>query len=176
MISILCDFPSYPSCHPCTPHACNYPHASPLPIPRANSRNPHIDLSLPCRFSSIIPSMISSSFYASSLPWFYFQNHEVKPRNIWENIHCPIDPNPLKIRSNFHSKSSFEFNEVNWIQIYWTKYSFEIQILALDFKNVLGLKSFIWIRILQSNSKFPIWEKVETFPKLGIHWSLNLLI
>jgi hypothetical protein len=80
-------------------------------------------------FSPIIPSIIPSSFYTASLLW------------IWENIPCLIDPSPLKIRSNFHSKSSFEFNEVNWIQIHWTKYSFKIQILALEFKNILGLKS-----------------------------------
>jgi hypothetical protein len=96
-------------------------------------------------FSPIIPSIISSSFYTSSLPWFYFQNLEGKLRNIWENISCPIDPSPTKVRSNFHSNSSFEFNEVNWLQICWTKYSFENSNLAMGFKKVLGLKSLIWI-------------------------------
>jgi hypothetical protein len=46
--------------------------------------NPHICPSLPCGFSRIIPSIISSSVYTSSLPWFYFQNLEGKPQNIWE--------------------------------------------------------------------------------------------
>jgi hypothetical protein len=52
-------------------------------------------------------------------------------------------------------QSFFEFNEVNWIQINWTKYSFEIQILALDFKSVLDLKllNWIWIHPFQQ-SKF----------------------
>jgi hypothetical protein len=67
-----------------------------------------------------------------------------------------IDPSPLKIRSNFHLKSYFEFNEVIWSQIHWTKYSLKIQILALDFKNVISLKSLIWIWILRPNSKFTI--------------------
>jgi hypothetical protein len=80
-------------------------------------------------FSPIIPSIISSPSYASSLPWFYFQNLKGKPKNIWENIPCPIDPSPLKIWSNFHSKSSFEFNEVNWIQIHWNKSYFEFKSL-----------------------------------------------
>jgi hypothetical protein len=85
-------------------------------------------------FSSTNPSIFSSSFYTSSLPWVYLQNLEGKPRNIWENIPCTVDPSPLQIWSNFHSKSSFEFNEVNWIQIHWTISSFKIQILALDFR------------------------------------------
>jgi hypothetical protein len=127
-----------PTYHPCVPHTHNYLHVSLLPIPRAIARNPPIYSS---GFSPIIPSIISLLFYRSSLPWFYLQNLEGKPRNIWENIPCPIDPGPLKIWSNFHSKFSFEFNEVNWNQIHWTKYSLEIQILAMDFKNILGLKS-----------------------------------
>jgi hypothetical protein len=43
------------------------------------TRNTHIYPSLPYRFSSIIPSIISSSFSPSSLHWFYFQNLEGKP-------------------------------------------------------------------------------------------------
>jgi hypothetical protein len=77
------------------------------------ARNTHIYPSLPCEFSPINPSIISSSFYTSSLPWFYLQNLEGKPRNIWKIFLCSIDPSPLKIRLNIHSKSSFEFNEVN---------------------------------------------------------------
>jgi hypothetical protein len=65
-----------PSYHPCVPHTHNYPYACPLPIPKAN----FLDLSsLPCRFSLIISSIISSSFYTSSLPWFYFQNLKESP-------------------------------------------------------------------------------------------------
>jgi hypothetical protein len=52
--------------------------------------------------SPVIPSIITSSFYTSSLLWFYLQNHEGKPINIWENIPCPTEPSPLKIWSNFH--------------------------------------------------------------------------
>jgi hypothetical protein len=110
-------------------------------------------------FSPIIPSIISSSFIhhlclvLSSKPWRKVQKYLGK-------YSLSIDPNPPKFRSNFHSKSSFEFNEVNWIQIRWTKYSFEIQILALDFKNILGLKSLIWIWILWPNSKFSYLERV----------------
>jgi hypothetical protein len=112
--------------------------------------------SLPRRFSPIIPSIISSSIYTSSLPWFIFKTLKRSPELFWEIFPCPIDSNPLKIWYNFQSKSPFEFNKVNWIQIHWTKSSFEIQILVLEFKNVLGLKSLIWIWILQQNSKFPI--------------------
>jgi hypothetical protein len=43
-----------------------------------------------CLSRPIIPSIISSSFYTSSLPWFYLQNLEVKNKNIWENIPCPM--------------------------------------------------------------------------------------
>jgi hypothetical protein len=60
-----------------------------------------------------------------NLALVYLQNLEGKPRNILENIPCPIDPSAPNIRSNFHSKSYFEFNAINSIQIYWTKYSFE---------------------------------------------------
>jgi hypothetical protein len=52
-------------------------------------------------FSPVIPTIITLSFYTSSLFWFYLQNHEGKPKNIWEIIPCPIDPSPLKIQSNF---------------------------------------------------------------------------
>jgi hypothetical protein len=100
--------------------------------------NPHIYPTLSCGFSPIIPSIISSSFYTLYFPWFYLQKLEGKPR-IWEIFPYPIDSSSLKIRSNFHSKSSFEFNEVNWIQIYWTTSSFEIQMI-MTFEH--GLKSF----------------------------------
>jgi hypothetical protein len=50
------------------------PMQIPLLIPRDNCRNPHIYSSLLCGFSPIIPSIISSSFYTSSLSLFYFQN------------------------------------------------------------------------------------------------------
>jgi hypothetical protein len=46
------------------------------------ARNPHIYPSLPCRFSPIITSIISLSFYTSLLSWFYFQKLKGKPRNI----------------------------------------------------------------------------------------------
>jgi hypothetical protein len=69
-------------------------------------------------FSFIIPSIISSSFYTLSLSRSHLQNLEGKPRNICKIFLCPIDSSPFKVRPNFHSKSSFEFNEVNWIQIH----------------------------------------------------------
>jgi hypothetical protein len=34
-----------------------------------------------------------------------------------------LHPSPFQTLLNFHSKSPFEFNEVNWIQIHWTKSS-----------------------------------------------------
>jgi hypothetical protein len=46
------------------------------------TRNPHIYPSLPCGFTPIISSIISSSFYTSSLPWFYSQNLKGMPRII----------------------------------------------------------------------------------------------
>jgi hypothetical protein len=75
----------------------------------------------------------------------YLQNLEGKPRNILENIPCPIDPSPPKIRSNFHSNSSFEVNEVNSIQIYWSKYSFE------NSNPCLGFQKCPWFKVIGLN-------------------------
>ncbi len=72
-----------------------------------------------------------------------------------EDISCPIDPSPPKIQSNFHSKSSFEFNEVNLIQICWTKYSFENSNPSLWFQK------FPWFKVvglnLNPSTKFQIF-------------------
>jgi hypothetical protein len=67
-------------------------------------RNPHIHSSLPCGFSPIIPSIISLSFYKSSLPWFYLENIKGKLRNIWKILLVQLTPihskfDPISIRN-----------------------------------------------------------------------------
>jgi hypothetical protein len=52
---------------------------------------------LPCGLIPVVPSLASSSFSLSPLPWFYFQNLKGKPRIIWEifqltQIHPKFDP------------------------------------------------------------------------------------
>jgi hypothetical protein len=95
-------------------------------------------------FESILDSISKPQLHRSlfKIIAFYF----------WKIIPCPINPSPFKIRPNIHSKSSFEFNEVNWIQIHWTKFYFEIEIPALVSKSDLNL-ILIQYRILKRNSK-----------------------
>jgi hypothetical protein len=55
-----------------------FPMQVPCQLLEPIAQNPPI---YSCRFSSIIPSIISSLFYTSSLPWFYLQNLEGKHIN-----------------------------------------------------------------------------------------------
>jgi hypothetical protein len=117
VISRSYDFPSLPPCHPYIPHTYNYFHPSPLPIHRAICPKSSYRFILISSHHSInnlfIILYIILALVLSSKPWR-------KGQKYLENIFFPIDPSPPIIRSKFHSKSSFELNEVNWIQIHWT--------------------------------------------------------
>jgi hypothetical protein len=95
VISKSCDFP--PS-H-LVIHAFHIPIIMTMQVPcqflEPIAPNPLI---YSCGFSLIIPPRISSSSYTSSLPWFYLQNHEGKPRNIWKILLVQL----THVRSKFY--------------------------------------------------------------------------
>jgi hypothetical protein len=76
------------------------------------ARNPHIYPSLPCGFSSILPSIISSSFYTSSLPRFIIKTLKESPE-IFGNYFLSNSPKSTQ------NSIQFLFEIFLWVQ--WSK-------------------------------------------------------